>query len=207
MLKGSKKQCVLLSKRCLDGEHAFNSDEYLRDSFLQIKKENPKLGKSAQVLSTSLEAVYEFTTIPPDQTGTQGVSFRFMPDGKQVAEALEIYKKAGISREGFVGVPLFQAEGLTVKGESSRYTPLFFSKDDLDVALRDTFVSQHESTRSQLQDKIDRAVKELRDLEASADTKKKTGRHALALEKSIQETKKRLDGYKKQQREESQKKV
>ena len=106
-----------------------------------------------------------------------------------------------------MGVPLFQAEGLTVKGESSRYTPLFFSKDDLDVALRDTFVSQHESTRSQLQDKIDRAVKELIDLEASADTKKKTGRHALALEKSIQETKKRLDGYKKQQREESQKKV
>lgn len=27
---------------------------------------------------------------------------------------------------GFRGVPLFQAEGLTVKGEASRYTPLFF---------------------------------------------------------------------------------
>lgn len=172
-----------------------------------IKKENPKLGKSAQVLSTSLEAVYEFTTIPPEQTGTQGVSFRFMPDGRQVAEALEIYKKAGISREGFVGVPLFQAEGLTVKGESSRYTPLFFSKDDLDIALRDTFVGQHETTRTQLQEKINRASKELEDLETSADSKEKTGRHALALENSIQEAKKKLDGYKKRQREESQKKA
>jgi hypothetical protein len=27
---------------------------------------------------------------------------------------------------GFQGVPLFQAEGLTIKGDKARYTPLFF---------------------------------------------------------------------------------
>lgn len=29
---------------------------------------------------------------------------------------------------GFTGVPVFQAEGLTVKTEKSRYTPLFLDK-------------------------------------------------------------------------------
>ena len=29
---------------------------------------------------------------------------------------------------GFTGVPVFQAEGLTVKTEKARYTPLFLSK-------------------------------------------------------------------------------
>ncbi len=118
-----------------------------------IKKENPKLGKSAQVLSTSLEAVYELALGKSTE-----VLFRFMPDSRQVVHALELYKKAGIPKEGFVGVPLFQAEGLTVRGDSSRYTPLFFSKDDLDVALKQTY---SDAGAVELQKKIDRAKKEL----------------------------------------------
>ena len=43
----------------------------------------------------------------------------------------------------FTGVPIFQAQGLTVKTENSRYTPLFLAKEDLDVAVGAAF-SQRE---------------------------------------------------------------
>jgi hypothetical protein len=48
----------------------------------------------------------------------------------------QLYKDAGIAVNSFKGVPVFQAEGLTVKTEQNRYTPLFFSKDDLDAAVQ-----------------------------------------------------------------------
>ena len=40
----------------------------------------------------------------------------------------QLYREAGVDVLGFTGVPVFQAEGLTVKTEKSRYTPLFLSK-------------------------------------------------------------------------------
>lgn len=39
---------------------------------------------------------------------------------------LQLYNQAGVPAVAFTGVPLFQAEGLTVKSEQHRYTPLFF---------------------------------------------------------------------------------
>jgi Tic22-like family len=48
---------------------------------------------------------------------------------------LQLYRESGIKTDAFNGVPVFQAEGLTVKTEKNRYTPLFFNKDDLDLAL------------------------------------------------------------------------
>jgi hypothetical protein len=48
---------------------------------------------------------------------------------------LQLYRKAGISAEGFTGVPVFQAEGLTVKTGTAEYTPLFLNKADLDAAI------------------------------------------------------------------------
>lgn len=136
----------------------FNKDD--AEGFQRtIRKENPKLGKSAQVLSTSLEAVYELAL----GKGSDEVFFRFMPDGRQVAHALELYTMAGIPKDGFVGVPLFQAEGLTVRGDASRYTPLFFSKDDLDMALKQTFPQTGAAAAEldMVQNKIDRARKDL----------------------------------------------
>lgn len=55
-----------------------------------IKEQNPKLGKAAKVLATSMDAVYEFAVTPRGESGTEGVVFRFMPDGKQVDNALEV---------------------------------------------------------------------------------------------------------------------
>lgn len=168
-----------------------------------IRKENPKMGKSSQVLSTSLEAVYELA-LGKGTYGTKNasgldvdVSFRFMPDSRQVAHALELYKKAGISKEGFVGVPLFQAEGLTVRGDASRYTPLFFSKDDLDVALQDSFSSVSNAAIIELRKKIDRVKHELGEHtpgESAGMQQAKDGSHDSVLRK-------RLEGYEKRLKE------
>ncbi len=55
-----------------------------------IKDQNPKLGKAAKVLATSMDAVYDFAVTPRGDTGTEGVAFRFMPDSRQVEAALEV---------------------------------------------------------------------------------------------------------------------
>lgn len=54
-----------------------------------------------------------FTT-PRDVTGLQGIHFRFMPDLRQIGHALQLYNDAGVPTKQFIGVPVFQAEGLTV---------------------------------------------------------------------------------------------
>lgn len=166
-----------------------------------IKKENPKLGKTAQVLATSLEAVYELAISKNKEyavaNGIENVTFRFMPDSRQVVQALDLYKKAGIPKDGFVGVPLFQAEGLTVKGDAARYTPLFFSKDDLDVALRDSFLNVSNASIKDLQQKVERAKKELQELQAAKGNDSK--------DTSIQEARQRIEKYAKRlEKEEAQ---
>ena len=52
---------------------------------------------------------------------------------------MPLYKEAGVPGSTFTGVPIFQAQGLTVKTENSRYTPLFLAKEDLDVAVGAAF--------------------------------------------------------------------
>lgn len=166
-----------------------------------IRKENPKLGKTAQVLATSLEAVYELAISKNKEyavaNGIENVTFRFMPDSRQVVQALDLYRKAGIPKDGFVGVPLFQAEGLTVKGDAARYTPLFFSKDDLDVALRDSFLNVSNASIKELHQKIERAKKELEELQSAKGHE--------STDRSIQEARERIEKYAKRlEREEAQ---
>jgi hypothetical protein len=56
----------------------------------QIKEANPKVGKQAKVMTTSMDRVYDFATTPRTETGTEGVIFRFMPDPRQVDLALQV---------------------------------------------------------------------------------------------------------------------
>ena len=58
-----------------------------------IKEQNPKLGKSAKIMATSMDAVYEFAVTPRSDSDTEGVVFRFMPDGRQVGNALEVRRE------------------------------------------------------------------------------------------------------------------
>ena len=153
-----------------------------------LKQENPKLGKSAQVLPTSLEAVYELVQgkggLVKSGDKEIDVSFRFMPDTRQVMNALELYKTAGISKEGFVGVPLFQAEGLTVRGEQSRFTPLFFAKEDVLHALKDTQANATSVAVDELQGKIDRCKKEM---EEKPEKKGELSKRLAGYEKRLKE--------------------
>ncbi|KAK2075929.1 hypothetical protein QBZ16_001265 [Prototheca wickerhamii] len=98
-----------------------------------MKHSGSKVAKRVRVIPTSLSSVYNMAVAPAEAPG-QPV-FRFVPQPEQVEAALKLYQHAGVNAAGFMGVPLFQAEGLTVISEGKRKTPLFFSKRDLDAAL------------------------------------------------------------------------
>ncbi len=66
-----------------------------------------------------MDNVYEVFTTPREQTGLQGIHFRFMPDMRQVVHALNLYREAGVPTRSFTGVPVFQAEGLTVTAQDT----------------------------------------------------------------------------------------
>lgn len=64
----------------------------------------------------SADLVYDYLTQRP--TETSDVGFRLMPDKQQVKAALRMYSDAGQSITSLRGVPVFQAEDLSVKVEN-----------------------------------------------------------------------------------------
>lgn len=56
----------------------------------QVRGQDPKLAKQSRVLKVSMDNVYDFAVTPEVDKKTDGVSFRFMPDMKQVHKALEV---------------------------------------------------------------------------------------------------------------------
>lgn len=105
----------------------------------KVKQEDPRLARESKVLPISMDNVYDILTTPRDQTGLQEIHFRFFPDLRQVKHALQLYKDAGVSMTHFTGVPVFQAEGLTVTTQQQTYVPLFLCKEDLDIAVDDAY--------------------------------------------------------------------
>ncbi|XP_022150384.1 protein TIC 22-like, chloroplastic [Momordica charantia] len=45
-------------------------------------------------------------------------------------------KKAGISADGFSGVPVFQSKSLILRSQNKSYRPAFFRKEDLEKSLQ-----------------------------------------------------------------------
>ncbi|KAL4446206.1 hypothetical protein ABPG77_003013 [Micractinium sp. CCAP 211/92] len=172
----------------------FFSEPEAQAMLKKIKQVSPQLGKQAKVLTTSMDRVYEFATTPRTDTDTAGVSFRFVPDPQQVQAALELYRHAGVPTNGFQGVPLFQAEGLTIRGEKERYTPLFFSKEDLDVALGAAFSSKEAAAQAETRAKAERARSELQEanseLAAAA-----SDRERKAAQRKAEQAEQRLKKY------------
>jgi len=109
----------------------------------QIRKGNPVIGRNARVTAIGLDKVYSLMRAQEsgvDQEGvsaaaTEGIAFRFLPDAMQIKNALEILHADNRDTDHFKGVPVFQAEGLTIRTEKKRYLPLFFSREDLEKAL------------------------------------------------------------------------
>lgn len=122
----------------------------------KIKEENPRLARDSKILRVTMDNVYEVFTTPRDVTGLQEINFRFMPDMQQVKHALKLYGDAGVPTQQFVGVPVFQAEGLTVTAQDSQYVPLFLAKEDLDVAVQSAY---RQRNAAQIKEYRDRAEK------------------------------------------------
>ena len=74
---------------------------------------------------------------------------------------LQLYKDSGIDANAFQGVPVFQAEGLTVNSDGGRQTPLFLSKEDLDKAIHAAFSQREAFRQEQTAAKHRRAQEEL----------------------------------------------
>jgi len=100
----------------------------------RVRESNPVLGREAKVLRVTLDNVFDVFSAPREVSGLRGIQFRFMPDMNQVRHAIDLYRTAGVETRAFVGVPVFQAEGLTVTAHDAQYVPLFLTREDLDVA-------------------------------------------------------------------------
>ena len=79
---------------------------------------------------------------------------------------MQCYQDAGAEVEAFEGVPLFQANHLTLRaGDRRVMTPLFLSKQDLDAALSSGLQRQDQAFRAHMQGKADQARMEINSAE------------------------------------------
>lgn len=74
---------------------------------------------------------------------------------------LQLTKAAGLGNTAFHGVPVFQAESLCVRTPRARYTPLFFSKTDLDRAVKNAFQQREGQKEADAQAKFKGASDDL----------------------------------------------
>lgn len=74
---------------------------------------------------------------------------------------MQLTKAAGLGNQAFHGVPVFQAESLCVRTPRARYTPLFFSKADLDRAVKNAFQQREGAKEADAQAKFKGASDDL----------------------------------------------
>ena len=67
----------------------------------------------------------------------EGVALRLIPDRQQVAHARAAM--GGVGGGALAGVPVFQAEGVTLRQGEQTFVPLFFGKEELDYAIQQAF--------------------------------------------------------------------
>lgn len=164
-----------------------------------VKKQDPQIGRQARVLQTSMDAVYEVAVTPREHSGTEGVSFRFMPAAEEVDAALGLYHAANIDQSAFEGVPLFQAEGLVVRGDQgNRYTPLFFSKHDLDIALSNAVLSRDTDAQASARAKLERAKAEVEEAQMEIEAAASDPKAKRAAEKRRHSASSRVKRYEKE---------
>lgn len=84
-------------------------------------------------------------------------------------------------------MPVFQAEGLTVKTDKQRYTPLFFSKEDLDAAVGNAYTHKEQHREATNKAHSDRANADLAAAQSKvwASGQLKTKAHELELPPSL----------------------
>eukprot|EP00199_Chlamydomonas_sp_CCMP681_P002435 CAMPEP_0119108404 /NCGR_PEP_ID=MMETSP1180-20130426/14195_1 /TAXON_ID=3052 ORGANISM="Chlamydomonas cf sp, Strain CCMP681" /NCGR_SAMPLE_ID=MMETSP1180 /ASSEMBLY_ACC=CAM_ASM_000741 /LENGTH=385 /DNA_ID=CAMNT_0007094011 /DNA_START=122 /DNA_END=1279 /DNA_ORIENTATION=- len=160
----------------------------------KIREENPRLARDSKILRVTMDNVYEVFTTPRDQTGLQGIHFRFMPDMRQVAHALGLYREAGVPTRSFQGVPVFQAEGLTVTTQDMQYVPLFLNKEDLDIAVQSAYKQRNAAQIKVYRDKALKYEEEYNQVEVQANSA--LGREKVSLETRASKAKSKLKAAK-----------
>ncbi|KAF4354201.1 protein TIC 22-like, chloroplastic [Cannabis sativa] len=93
----------------------------------QIESLDPGMRNGSKVVPVALNKVF--------QLKVDGVSFRLIPETSQVKNALMEREKAGISDDGFPGVPVFQSRSLILRSQNKSYHPAFFRKEDLEKSM------------------------------------------------------------------------
>lgn len=93
----------------------------------QMSSMDPTMRRGSRVVPVALNKVF--------QLKVNGVAFRLIPEAAQIKNALEEKKRAGLSEEEFVGVPVFQSRSLILTSRNQRYRPVFFRKEDLENSL------------------------------------------------------------------------
>ncbi|PON95513.1 Tic22-like [Trema orientale] len=93
----------------------------------QIESLDPRMRSGSKVVAVALNKVF--------QLKVDGVSFRLIPETSQVKNALKEREKAGVTDDGFPGVPVFQSKSLILRSQNKSYRPVFFRKEDLEKSL------------------------------------------------------------------------
>ena len=96
--------CSLSSCPCLSGVLQQMKQELKQPSPANKSSSAPK---QARLLQLSLREIYMFEKVP-------GVSYKFVPDQREVDAALKLYADNNDPLESFMGVPVFQAEDLSI---------------------------------------------------------------------------------------------
>jgi len=101
----------------------------------KLKRENPNLGKTVQVVPVSLADVYKLQQA--NQNKPNALNFDFVPTQQQVTSAMTLLRQTGQQVNQFNGVPLFVAKGgkdkgyLTLQQGNQQMIPFFFDKEQL----------------------------------------------------------------------------
>ena len=127
-----EKQISLL---CFDREDA---ESMLR----KVRSSKGEADGDVQVIRVRLDKMYAFACEAAASLGPLS-AFRFLPDRREVYNAIKLHQAAGHETDRLIGVPVFQAEGLTINRQEgktmTKSVPLFLTRKDLDIAVDEAF--------------------------------------------------------------------
>jgi|SRR6478672_1238298 len=120
----------------------------------KLKRENPDLAKTVQVVPVSLADVYKLQQ--SNQNKPNALNFAFVPTQQQVESAMTLLRQGGQQVNQFDGVPLFVAKAgkdggyLTLQQGNQQMIPFFFDKEQLQ-GMVDRFKQQKPDLASSVQ--------------------------------------------------------
>lgn len=110
------------------------------DSFLQqLRTRNPEVGNNVRVVPVSLAEVNELVNQNRNQPNS--INFTFIPQQRQVEQAVTIVRQANPQIQEFNGVPLFAARAgqdqgyLTIAINNQQVIPFFFEREQLEEMI------------------------------------------------------------------------